>query len=123
MNEKETEEKRLARERRYQVLREKGRFHGIPKRAPSSWRDVLEATSGRGIQPYKNPFGGWLEIEEFKDHVPILLRNYKAGFAPDLVAQLCGLETDRELFEALESSRVPQKSEADYYADLAYSQE
>jgi len=103
----------------YATLSKNGRFHGLPKNAPSSWRRVLEATSGLGIRPYKDPFNGWLELEEFKAHVPTLLRNYSYGYAPDIVAQLLGYETDQELYAALELPVVVEKSEADYYEDLA----
>lgn len=104
----------------FQTLSKKGRFHGIPKAAPSSWHLVLDVTSGLGIRPFKDPFNGWLELEEFKSHVPTLLRNYKYGYAPDLVAQLCGFETDKELYVALELPVNPGMSEADFYEDQAY---
>jgi len=107
----------------YQTLSEKGRFHGIPKMAPSTWRQVLEVTSGLGIRPFKDPFNGWLELKEFKSHVPTLLRNYGYGYAPDLVAQLCGFETHQELYDALDLPMVAEKSEADYYQDLADTHE
>jgi len=86
--------------RLYARLSSRGRFQGCPK-DENLWRRILEKTSGKGIRPYRRPGGGWLELEEFQNVVPPLLRNYESGLALDKVAQLLGLESDSDLMRDL----------------------
>lgn len=98
----------------YERLRAGGRYNGLPK-AATFWKEVLDATSGHGIRPYRDPSGDWLELEEFLGAVPPLLRNYKTGDPPDLVAQMLHLEGgDEELYEKLrqdENAQTPEEFE------------
>lgn len=99
---------------RYAKLRRGGRYNGLPK-AASFWKAVLDATCGLGIRPYRDPRGGWTELEEFRTAVPNLLRNYKDGVPPDEVAQNMKLEGgDKELYEKLRAdlgARLPVEVE------------
>lgn len=101
----------------YTALRLRGRWHGLPREA-YWWKRVLEVTNGLGIRPQRAPDGSWYELEEFQIGVPYLLRNYRDGEAPDVVAAWLGFEYVEELYSALAytSSRI---SEAGYYAGLA----
>jgi len=81
----------------------------IPKDAPSSWREVMEVTGGKGICPNRGPFGGFIELEEYRSNVPRCLRRMKKGFRPDEVAAMMGLEDDKALYEELEwNRRIPK---------------
>ena len=85
----------------YDRLSGQGRYAGLPKDA-ELWRRILDVTGGRGIRPFRHPCGGWQELPEFRLHVPVLLRNYGDGYAPDCVATMLGFEYNQDLYDALD---------------------
>lgn len=95
----------ISRLRLYAKLSSRGRYTGIP-RGEDLWREILDATGGRGVRPYRNPCGGWLELEEFRQYFPKILRNYQDGVPADCVAASLGMEDDLALYNALEGKRV-----------------
>jgi len=92
----------------YALLSAKGRYAGLPK-GETLWREVLDETGGRGIRPFRNPCGGWLELEEFRQHVPRLLRNYASGVPPDCVAASLGMKDSQALYDALDGEWVARE--------------
>ena len=95
----------ISRLRLYSKLSARGRYAGIPK-SEDLWREILDATGGRGVRPYRNPCGGWLELEEFRQYFPPILRNYADGVPADCVAASLGFADDLALYDALEGKRV-----------------
>ena len=103
----------ISRLRLYAKLSARGRYAGIP-RGENLWREILDATGGRGVRPYRNPLGGWLELTEFRLYFPPILRNYEDGVAPDCVAASLGFEDDQALYAALEGKQA-FREEDDWY--------
>lgn len=73
----------------------------FPKDAPQVWYDVWDATSGRGIRPFKDPAGKFIELEEYRSGVPKQLRRKDSPYAPDEVADLLRLEDSQQLYRTL----------------------
>ena len=98
----------ISRLRLYSKLSARGRYAGIPK-GEDLLREILDVTGGRGVRPYRNPCGGWLELEEFRQYFPSILRNYADGVPADCVAASLGMEDDLALYNALEGKSVARE--------------
>jgi hypothetical protein len=82
----------------------------IPKDAPSIWFRVIDVTNCNKIRPFRGPNGRFIELEEFRSHVPRCLRGMKKGFPPDEVADMLGLEDSQALYKALDwNGRAPER--------------
>jgi len=110
----ETEDTVLAK-RREQLLTKKYP-PGIPKDA-ENWRAVWDVTGGRGVAPYKDASGKFIELEEYQNMIPKQLRRKDSPYAPDKVAQLLKLEEgDRGLYEFLRHKKQSM-TEAEYWEE------
>jgi len=103
--------------RLYDRLSGMGRYAGVPK-GNILWTAILDETGGRGIRPFRHPIRGWLELEEFRQHVPRLLRNYSDGVPPDVVAASLGMENSQALYDALDGQWVPREHDGDEERNL-----
>lgn len=85
----------------------KQQYAFFPKDAPQIWYDVMDVTSGKGIRPFKDAAGKFIEYEEYKSNVPKQLRK-KQGLPPDEVADMLGLEDSQALYRELQGKRVTE---------------
>lgn len=89
--------------------RKRNPYPFIPKHA-YNWKKVMDITNGLGIAPFKK-FDKlkmklvFVEYEEYKGGVPKPLKRLNSPFAPDVVADMLGLEDSKQLYEWLEYTK------------------
>ncbi len=92
----------------------KQKYPFFPKDAPGIWYDIMDATSGKGIRPFKDARGKFIEYEEYKSNVPKQLRK-KQGLPPDEVADMLGLEDSQALYRELQGKAVSEVEIPEWY--------